>query len=130
MVKVEKFEKDAAVSPVIGTILLVAITVAVVAIVAAVVMGMASDAEQKISNTHIISVKVVNDENNTVVIFIGGDVDKIESWKIASSNNPSPYESSSPKIGVPYNTGFRFTGDTLLTAKFSAGEQIVWSGKL
>ncbi len=65
--------KDDAVSPVIGTILLVAITVVLVAIVAAVVMGMAGG----VQNTKDVGVKVTpvigsTDHSVATVTFTGG----------------------------------------------------------
>ena len=65
--------KDDAVSPVIGTILLVAITVVLVAIVAAVVMGMAGG----VQNTKDVGVKVTpvigsDDHSVATVTFTGG----------------------------------------------------------
>ncbi|HJJ30134.1 MAG TPA: type IV pilin N-terminal domain-containing protein [Methanocorpusculum sp.] len=65
-------KKNDGVSPVIGTILLVAITVVLVAIISAVVMGMAGD----VGNTHVVGLTVAQgeDDKTVVVTLTGGDI--------------------------------------------------------
>lgn len=111
-------KNDDGVSPVIGTILLVAITVVLVAIVAAVVMGMVGG----VSNTKDVGVTVqsyANDSDNgvTVLVYGGNDASKltdmnvnVEGKGILANNH---FDSSNPQVGVPYT--YSTGGDADLT---------------
>jgi len=59
-------EHDDGVSPVIGTILLVAITVVLVAIISASFMGIANS----VGNSHIVGVKVIPGDSNELLVTI------------------------------------------------------------
>ncbi len=61
-------KKNDGVSPVIGTILLVAITVVLVAIISAVVMGMTGD----IGSSKVVGVQVTPNSSTTVLVTITG----------------------------------------------------------
>ena len=86
-------KKNDGVSPVIGTILLVAITVALVAIISAVVMGMTGG----IGTSHVVGVKVVQgDASNTsasspgaslLVTITGGDTTGLTSLTLYNGSN-------------------------------------------
>ena len=129
---------DSAVSPVIGTILMVAITVILVAIVAATVMPMVG------GTTSAATVGVMvkpSSEGQITVTFTGGDIANIVK---VQAFGPGDTEDSdcknvvegSPTIGQTCysengvgNEGE--TGDVKLVAYFSDGtQQIIWQGKL
>ncbi len=59
-------EHDDGVSPVIGTILLVAITVVLVAIISASFMGIANS----VGNSHIVGVNVIPGESNELLVTV------------------------------------------------------------
>ncbi|HJJ30135.1 MAG TPA: type IV pilin N-terminal domain-containing protein [Methanocorpusculum sp.] len=98
-------KKNDGVSPVIGTILLVAITVVLVAIISAVVMGMAGD----VGNAHVVGVKVVqgtdaaSDNKSLLVTITGGDTTGLQ--RIGVMNGSYSMVNSMPfmGVGVPMN---------------------------
>ncbi|MDO5845055.1 MAG: type IV pilin N-terminal domain-containing protein [Methanocorpusculum sp.] len=117
-------KKDSAVSPVIGTILLVAITVVLVAIISAVVMGMTGNVGQ----TYTVGVKVTNDGSNTIVTITGGDLKQMtEAYIINASTNK---KLTSIEVGIPNTVDPALTGETTVVGKFSTGNQTIWSGNL
>lgn len=97
-------KKDDGVSPVIGTILLVAITVVLVAIVAAVVMGMVGN----VGNTKDVGVTVQPYKNDTtkngvtVIIYGGQDAGKISKMNVNVEGGSVSYTATNPQIGKPY----------------------------
>jgi len=103
-------KKNDGVSPVIGTILLVAITVALVAIISAVVMGMAGG----IGSSYVVGVKVVENatfEGNALVTITGGqDAGKLATIYVFNGTSTTPIThnatltaGTAPVVGVPYN---------------------------
>lgn len=120
-------KKESAVSPVIGTILLVAITVVLVAIIAAVVMPMVGG----VGNTHVTGVQVempaYNDVNVTIssgelpysLVFRTGSTD-VEVGTVGTY-----------KVGKYNVTTLAEETEYSLVAKYSANgeEQILWTGK-
>lgn len=121
-------KKDSAVSPVIGTILLVAITVVLVAIISAVVMGMTGNVGQ----TYVVGVKVANDNGHSIVTFTGGqDISKMTGWTITNgTSSNTTYVSTKPVVGTPYVLTENILGETSVVGMFPTGNQTVWSGKL
>lgn len=130
-------KKNDGVSPVIGTILLVAITVVLVAIISAVVMGMAGD----VGNAHVVGVKVT--QNNSVasellLTFTGGDVASVKGIAIYSGSNMFNNSKFTPAVGVPMVIKMTTGGVALPTGAnsisvigiFSDGNQTIWSGNL
>ena len=109
-------KKNDGVSPVIGTILLVAITVVLVAIISAVVMGMTND----IGSSKVVGVQVTESQTpNTIFVTITGGANAGELSSIsvyADSNSGTPASISPIVVGKPYTfNGFAFTADTLAT---------------
>lgn len=94
--------KDDGVSPVIATILLVAVVVVLVAVIAAAVLPMAGD----LGTVKSASVTVTLNAGGTlpVVTVIGGDdAGQISNLTVYVSNSSgSGFTVSSPKIGMPY----------------------------
>ena len=96
-------KKNDGVSPVIGTILLVAITVVLVAIISAVVMGMTGG----IGTSHVVGVKVVQGNASTVaggatllITITGGDTAGLGNLTVY--NGSKLFSTGSPgTIGVP-----------------------------
>ena len=96
-------KKNDGVSPVIGTILLVAITVALVAIISAVVMGMTGG----IGTSHVVGVKVVQgadttDGYNTLLVTItSGDVSGLGNLTVYNGSKLFNVSTGTPSVGVP-----------------------------
>ena len=94
-------KKNDGVSPVIGTILLVAITVVLVAIISAVVMGMTGG----IGTSHVVGVKVVQgnataDGATLLITITGGDTAGLSNLSVY--NGSELFSTNSPgTIGVP-----------------------------
>ena len=95
-------KKNDGVSPVIGTILLVAITVVLVAIIAAVVMGMTGN----VGNAHVVGVTVGQDSSQTggilVTITGGADANQLSKIYVYNGTNTTVGNQTSPVVGVPY----------------------------
>lgn len=101
-------KKNDGVSPVIGTILLVAITVVLVAIISAVVMGMTGG----IGSSYVVGVKVVENatvDGNALVTITGGqDAGKLKALYVYNGTS-TPIVGTNlalnakPVVGVPYN---------------------------
>ena len=126
-------KKDSAVSPVIGTILLVAITVILVAIIAAVVMPMVGGT----TGAATIGVQVVPNGTEVDVTFTGGDYAKITALKLADSD--ATFKKGTDDIKYPVSLGATYTSssagfngleDVKLIAVINGNEQIIWQGKL
>ena len=131
------------VSPVIGTILLVAITVVLVAIISAVVMGMTSG----VGTSHIVGVKVVQGDNVTdtetetderalLVTITGGDttsLGKIYVYNGATEITPA-VDFTTKGVGQPMS----FTGESLtarlasisVDGQFQDGNQTIYTGTI
>ncbi|WP_167815542.1 type IV pilin [Methanocorpusculum sp. GPch4] len=100
-------KKNDGVSPVIGTILLVAITVVLVAIISAVVMGMTGG----IGTSHVVGVKVVQgDASNTtasspgaslLVTITGGDTTGLTNLTVYNGSNLVNVSTATPSVGQP-----------------------------
>lgn len=123
-------KKDDAVSPVIGTILLVAITVVLVAIVAAVVMGMVGGVGDS-KTVGVTAQPFVNASDNGITVTITGGKDANMLVNITPYMNGvtfTPTEITSPKVGVPFvmTVGDQAHNGTLtLTGSFTDGSQAV-----
>ena len=101
-------KKNDGVSPVIGTILLVAITVVLVAIISAVVMGMAGG----IGTGHVVGVHgALSPVEGEILITITGGVNADDLVNISAyidGISGEHYGSTSvkPIVGIPYNFTF------------------------
>jgi len=97
-------KKNDGVSPVIGTILLVAITVVLVAIISAVVMGMAGG----IGSSYVVGVTVTQNTSSAagdafVTITGGQDAGKLQNIYVYNGSTTMVGTQASPVVGVPYN---------------------------
>lgn len=123
-------KKNDGVSPVIGTILLVAITVVLVAIIAAVVMGMAGN----VGTAHVVGVTVGQNSAVTggilVTITGGADVDQLSKYYVY---NGSTYVNSTTNttVGVPeaFTPGVGLASISVVGA-FSDGNQTIYTGTI
>jgi len=124
-----KFMKnDEAVSPVIGVILMVAITVILAAVIAAFVFGLAGTTQA----TKSVGVTAgLNSNNYVIVTWQGGaDLNKIVNWTGKAGNGTWLMgETNKPSVGQvntsnqPLSSGDRF----IITAKFQDGsEQVIF----
>ena len=130
-------KNDEAVSPVIGVILMVAITVILAAVIAAFVFGMAGN----ISKTKVVAATAQKpDATHIVVTYQGGqDAGTLKSiqWTLAPTggttssylmNSPTVASSSQLKVGTSRtfaNTGFSAKTHIVATAAFTDGSQQV-----
>lgn len=126
------FKKDDAVSPVIGVILMVAITVILAAVIAAFVFGMAGGVDK----TKVVSVVVerVNETYVKATNFGGQDASSLD------ADDPFTFTvngtlDSDPDLGatvgsIAYVEAGRFS-DIAITGKFADGSSsVVYSGRL
>ena len=131
-------KNDEAVSPVIGVILMVAITVILAAVIAAFVFGMAGN----ISKTKVVAATAQKpDAQHIVVTYQGGqDASTLKSiqWTLAptSGGATSSVLMSTPKVGTTSqlqvgtsktfaNSGFSTKTHVVATASFTDGSQQV-----
>ncbi|MDT8356905.1 MAG: type IV pilin N-terminal domain-containing protein [Methanomicrobiaceae archaeon] len=136
-------ENEEAVSPVIGVILMVAITVILAAVIAVFVFGMAGE----VQSTKSIGVSVKLDDADVVITYQGGSdansvqylkfiVETVEYW---SDNSTTGVQQTGAPGDVPY-VGQKFTIthggtagsiDVTTIAKFADGtEQVIYDGTL
>ena len=109
-------KKNDGVSPVIGTILLVAITVVLVAIISAVVMGMTND----IGSSKIVGVQVTESQTaDTLLVTItgGANAGELTNLSVYAGSTPLTCAEANatthvlkPVVGKPYT--FTYTGAT------------------
>ena len=129
-------KKNDGVSPVIGTILLVAITVVLVAIISAVVMGMTGG----IGTSHVVGVKVAqgNDtsagEPTLLVTITGGDTTGLGNLTVYNGST-MVNELPAGSVGVPVTfngTGLHTLGSTSISVvgTFSDGNQTIYTGTI
>ena len=128
-------KKNDGVSPVIGTILLVAITVVLVAIISAVVMGMTND----IGSSKIVGIQVSDNLSDTtggilVTITGGSNANDVTNLTVYNGSTPLHNQSAAPMnvVGVPYafTTGAGLASISVV-ANFTDGtQQSVYTGSL
>lgn len=124
------------VSPIIGTILLVAITVVLVAIISAVVMGMTGG----IGTSHVVGVKVVQGDdtggNPTLLVTVtGGDVTGLSKLTVYNGVNLVNISTVTPTVGVPitfYNAANLTAGSASVSivGTFADGDQTIYTGTI
>ncbi len=140
-------KKDDAVSPVIGTILLVAITVVLVAIVAAVVMGMTGGLQSTKDVGVTVTPTVPGDTDNvaTVTFYGGKDVDNLVANTVKMYNVSDGKEAATAldtgktkyEVGQPYvlkpSAAKDFSGVTEINivGEFTDGSSsVLYTGKV
>ncbi|PAV08661.1 type IV pilin [Methanocorpusculum parvum] len=125
-------KKNDGVSPVIGTILLVAITVVLVAIISAVVMGMTGG----IGTSHVVGVKVGQDTTEELLVTItGGDTTGLGNIYVYNGSNfVDTVSFASYSVGQPMS----FTNASLtagpasisVVGQFPDGNQTIYIGTI
>ena len=121
-------KKNDGVSPVIGTILLVAITVVLVAIISAVVMGMTGG----IGTSHVVGVKVGQDTTGVLLVTItGGDTTGLSNIAVYNGSTPRG-EKANPVVGQPnVFTGFGTGQESIsVVGTFPDGNQTIYTGTI
>ena len=141
-------KKNDGVSPVIGTILLVAITVVLVAIISAVAMGMTSG----VGTSHVVGVKVVQGDNVSVVqgededesyerallvTITGGDTTGLTKLTVYNGSN-LVNESTAPSVGAPISFQNKTSPSKLgpgsasisVVGTFADGPQTIYTGTI
>lgn len=127
-------KKNDGVSPVIGTILLVAITVVLVAIISAVVMGMTGG----IGTSHVVGVKVVqntsNASNELLVTITSGDTTGLSKIAVYSGANSVGVNTTAIAVGVPMSFGptnlADGTNSISVVGTFPDGNQTIYTGTI
>lgn len=118
------FKNEEAVSPVIGVILMVAITVILAAVIAAFVFGMSSN----VDTTKTVGVMAALDSNRYLVVTIqgGGDVNELSSLNM-SINGAENSNTSTVSVGASFNSTQTINpGDhVVVVAHFKDGSQQV-----
>jgi flagellin-like protein len=117
-----KFNKnDEAVSPVIGVILMVAITVILAAVIAAFVFGMAGN----IQKTKVVAASAFHDGTHIVVTYQGGqDAAQLTRIKAGLADDPAQSASvSSPPVGRTIRIPGAYTAKQhiIVTGEFNDG---------
>lgn len=114
------------VSPVIGVILMVAITVILAAVISVFVFGLAGDLESSSQKDVTIKTGTNDDGEITYTIFAGSNVDSMEElrWTNGSSTGN---ETRTFEIGYINSTGWNkdVSGTVTFTAIFNDGTQQV-----
>lgn len=121
-------EREEAVSPVIGVILMVAITVILAAVIAVFVFGLAGDLETSAQKDVTVKTGVSQNGSVTYQIFAGADVDKITHISYTngtgSFDNATSYDVS--KVGTIEITSYPKAGENVVfTAFFTDGSSQV-----
>lgn len=117
-------KEEEAVSPVIGVILMVAITVILAAVIAVFVFGLAGDLESSAQKDVKITTGTNSAGNVTYVVFSGKDVGNIVTLKW--SNGTNTYSAASPAIGDSNDTKMIKAGEAVtFTAIFTDGSSQV-----
>ena len=124
-------KKNDGVSPVIGTILLVAITVVLVAIISSVVMGMTGG----IGTSHVVGVKVGQDTATELLVTItGGDATGLTLLTVYNGSVIVGSKTAFTGVGQP----IKFTDAALLAGQgsisvvgtFTDGDQTIYIGTI
>lgn len=113
-------EREEAVSPVIGVILMVAITVILAAVIAVFVFGLAGDLESGAQK----DVRIQSSTNSSgyveFIVFSGNDIPQLTS--ITASNGTTNVTVNTPAIGQRIQTPFLKSGEAVIvTGLFNDG---------
>jgi len=113
-------KNDEAVSPVIGVILMVAITVILAAVIAAFVFGLAGTTQ---TTKNVGLTATINSSGYASITWQGGtDIDKIASWEGKIENGTQVVSGTSVTVGQVNITDRDISGHRLIiTAKFQDG---------
>ncbi|MDD3977248.1 MAG: type IV pilin N-terminal domain-containing protein [Methanomicrobium sp.] len=112
-------ENEEAVSPVIGVILMVAITVILAAVIAVFVFGLAGDLETSAQKDVTLKTGTNADGIVTFTVFAGADVDKIKEIKWTNGTAVGN-TSGTPSVGQYNTTGMpKAGGPVTITAVFN-----------
>jgi len=123
-------ENDEAVSPVIGVILMVAITVILAAVIAAFVFGLAgTTGSSKNVGLTVAQKTFTNGTNVGQITWQGGtDLPAMTSWVCKFSNGTAIGSGTTQNVGDVSYTNASIVGERILiTAKFTdGGEQVIF----
>ncbi|MDN7023558.1 type IV pilin [Methanoculleus sp. FWC-SCC1] len=118
-------ENEDAVSPVIGVILMVAITVILAAVIAAFVFGMAGNVE---TTKSVAATAKQQGSTNIIVTYQGGpDSDDLTGLRISAGTTATESTTSVPSVGTSWTLagGTTDKDHVVVTATFSDGSQQV-----
>ena len=122
-VNIMRYIKDEeAVSPVIGVILMVAITVILAAVIAVFVFGLAGDLEAGSQKDVQITSSTDSDGKVQFTVFSGANVDDISYFKWTNGTNANSVPGDDISIGYKNTTNFPKSGaEIIYTAVFNDG---------
>ena len=118
-----KNKNDDAVSPVIGTILMVSVTVILAAIIAAFVFGMVSD----VKSTKVVAITSAHQGNNLILTNMGGqDIAKVTQFTATYDGTTGAINTPGLSVGKTAKTNVG-TGNAhlIVVAEFNDGSQQV-----
>lgn len=114
-----------AVSPVIGVILMVAITVILAAVIATFTLGMTDDVDT--SKSVAATAKQIGEENITVTYFGGQDAGDVSGLRITAGDESSVVISPSVGQQVKFTSGTSGKDSVIVVAVFTDGsEQVIY----
>ena len=119
------YQKDDAVSPVIGVILMVAITVILAAVIAAFVFNMAGNVN---SSYIVVTTASQVTETDIDITYQGGPDNDLLDWINISVNNKFEHQELNPNVGYtwPSTNGSSGRDHVIVAARFVDGnEQVI-----
>ncbi|MBP2132228.1 flagellin-like protein [Methanomicrobium sp. W14] len=116
-------EKEEAVSPVIGVILMVAITVILAAVIAVFVFGLADDLETSSQKDVTLQPSTNSTGYVEFTVFAGADVSKLDNITVTQEGMaPADNDSVDLKIGAVFSVPFKKDNGTIVaTGNFNDG---------
>lgn len=124
-----RFMKDEeAVSPVIGVILMVAITVILAAVIAVFVFGLAGDLESGAQKDVQLTTGTTSTGDVTFTVFSGNDVNKLDKLIALRGDSSTTMADGAGaiSIGLKYDTGFKKSdGKVTAIGEFNDGTRQV-----
>ena len=118
-------ENEEAVSPVIGVILMVAITVILAAVIAAFVFGMGSDVQT--TKTVGVTASINSSQKLIVTVQGGGDVAALKSLNMSIDGEPHINTTGGVTVGTSFNSteAIEPGNHVVIVAHFNDGSQQV-----
>jgi len=122
-------KNEEAVSPVIGVILMVAITVILAAVIAAFVFGMAGN----ITKTKVVAITVQKQSGTQINVMNQGGQDaaslsSVNITTVPAATSASPFTTGAPTVGVMGGNPVAVGCTTMMTGSYSGRTEVVVVG--
>jgi flagellin-like protein len=118
-VNIMRFMKDEeAVSPVIGVILMVAITVILAAVIAVFVFGLAGDLESGAQKDVQLTAGTANDGSVYFTVFSGSDIDKLTQINITNGTGVYLFNGTDLQTGRKLDTIYPKSGESVIATGY------------